>query len=122
MEVIKPKIDHNEYKFIELDNKLQVLMIYDKDADKSAAAMTINVGFYNDPEDTQGLAHFLEHMLFMGTHKYTQENYFHKFINDSGGIANAFTMEETTTFFYQVLNQHFTKSLEVFSEFFIDPM
>ena len=122
MEIIKPKIDHNEYKFIELENKLQVLIIYDKDTDKSATSMTVNAGFYDDPIDTQGLAHFLEHMLFMGTKEHEQENYFHQFINGAGGLTNAFTMEETTTFFYQVLNHNFLESLEIFSHFFIDPL
>ena len=122
MQVIKPKIDNNEYKFIELDNKLQILVIYDKNTDKSAASMTVNTGFYNDPIHTQGLAHFLEHMLFMGTTKHKQENYFHQFINESGGSTNAFTMEETTTFYFQVLNKYFLEGIDIFSEFFINPL
>lgn len=120
--LIKPKIDNNQYKFLTLPNKLDVLLIYDKDTDISASGMTIQAGFYDDPIDTQGLAHFLEHMLFMGTDKHNEENYFHKFINDAGGMANAHTMEESTTFYFQVLNNYFDEAIDIFSSFFIHPL
>ena len=120
--LIKPKIDNNEYKFISLDNKLEVLIIYDKETDLSAAAMSVGIGFYNDPFETQGIAHFLEHMLFMGTKEHKQENFFHQFINESGGLTNAHTMEESTTYYYQVFNERFEESLEIFSSFFTHPL
>ena len=40
---------------------------------KAAAAMCVGVGSYFDPPYLQGLSHFLEHMLFMGTEKYPEE-------------------------------------------------
>jgi insulysin len=120
--LISPKVDDNKYKFIKLDNKMDVLIIYNKETDISATAMTVEAGFYDDPYEYQGLAHFLEHMLFMGTTKHKQENFFNKFINESGGITNAHTTEEFTTFYYQVLNEHFTESLEIFSYFFSDAL
>lgn len=121
-DIIKPQIDTNEYKFIQLKNKLDVLIIYDKDTDKSAASMSVNCGFYDDPKDTQGLAHFLEHMLFMGTKTHPQENLFHQIVNETGGSTNAHTMEESTTYYYQVVNSNFIESLEIWSHFFIDPL
>jgi insulysin len=122
MEIIKPKIDTNEYKYIILDNKLKVLLIYDRNTHMSSAAMNVNVGFYNDPEHAQGLAHFLEHMLFMGTTKFPQENYFNEFINKSGGTMNAHTMEESTTYYFEVLNKYFIDSIDIFSNFFVEPL
>jgi len=32
--------------------------------------MNVNTGTFNDPKETEGIAHFLEHMLFMGSKKY----------------------------------------------------
>lgn len=122
MEIIKPLIDTNEYKHITLENKLDVLLIYDKNTDKSACSMNVNVGFYNDPIDSQGIAHFLEHMLFMGTKKWPKENYYHNFINKSGGISNAHTMEESTTYYFEVLNEYFLKTIDIFAQFFIEPL
>lgn len=120
--IIKPKIDTNVYKYIKLENQLEMLIIYDKDTDISAAAMTVEVGYYSDPNDTQGLAHFLEHMLFMGTKKYPEENYFQKFINEAGGLTNAHTTNESTTYYYQVYNEHFMESIDSFAQFFIEPL
>lgn len=120
--IIKPKIDTSIYKYITLENQLDMLLIYDKDTDISAAAMTVEVGYYSDPKDTQGLAHFLEHMLFMGTKKYPEENYFQKFINEAGGLTNAHTTNESTTYYYQVYNDHFMDSIDSFAQFFIEPL
>lgn len=122
MSIIKPLIDTNEYKHVILDNKLSVLLIYDKNTDVSAAAMNVNVGFYNDPIKSQGIAHFLEHMLFMGTTKWPKENYYNEFINKSGGTTNAHTLEESTTYYFEVLNKYFFDSINIFSNFFVDPL
>jgi secreted Zn-dependent insulinase-like peptidase len=43
-------------------------------------AIAVNVGSFNDPPHRQGLAHFLEHMIFMGSEKYPAENDFSDFI------------------------------------------
>jgi nardilysin len=47
---------------------------------QSAASLTIGVGSFEDPDDVPGLAHFLEHMVFMGSEKFPQENDFDAFI------------------------------------------
>lgn len=120
--IIKPKIDTNEYKYITLPNKLNVLLIYDKNTSISSASMTVNVGFYSDPPHAQGLAHFLEHMLFMGTQKYPKENHYGEFINKSGGSTNAHTMEESTTYYFEVLNKYFYELIDIFANFFIEPL
>lgn len=63
--------------------------MHDAETDKAAAAMAVRVGSLSDPEDMQGLAHFLEHMLFLGTAKYPDENEYSKFLNTHGGSSNA---------------------------------
>lgn len=40
--------------------------------------MDVNIGSMADPDDVPGLAHFLEHLLFMGTAKYPKENDYNK--------------------------------------------
>lgn len=39
----------------------------------AAVSLTVNCGCLNDPLDRQGIAHFLEHMIFMGSSKYPSE-------------------------------------------------
>ena len=67
--IIKPRVDTREYRGVLLNNGLRVMLISDNTTDKSAAALDVNVGSMYDPIKLQGLAHFLEHMLFLGTEK-----------------------------------------------------
>lgn len=64
-----PSLDDRSYRVIQLENKLEVLLVQDADTDKASAAMDVNVGNFSDPKDLAGLAHTVEHMLFMGTKK-----------------------------------------------------
>lgn len=57
----------------------------------------------------QGLAHYLEHMLFMGSTKYPDENEYDSFISASGGSTNAFTECEYTLYHFDVLPRHLEK-------------
>jgi len=120
--MIKPKIDKREYKYIVLDNKLEVLVVYDPNTRESSAALAVQSGFYNDPEDSQGLSHFLEHMLFMGTKRYPTEDYFINFVSKNGGSYNAFTSDEMTVYYFDIFNKHFVEALDIFSDFFIEPL
>ena len=66
--------DDRIYKIMTLENNLTCLLISDPTTDKASAAMDVRVGHLSDPPDIPGLAHFTEHMLFMGTDKYPNEN------------------------------------------------
>lgn len=66
----KSTIDKRIFKSITLSNQLLCLLISDPETEKSAAALNVDVGSLEDPVDRMGLAHFCEHMLFMGTTKY----------------------------------------------------
>ena len=65
----KPLLDDRAYRVIRLPNQLEALLIHDPDTDKASAAMDVNVGSLADPEEMQGMAHAVEHLLFMGTEK-----------------------------------------------------
>lgn len=58
--------DKRQYKHFALPNGMQAIAISDPDADMSAAALAVAVGSHHDPPAVPGLAHFLEHMLFLG--------------------------------------------------------
>ena len=62
---------------------MQVLLISDSETDKSSAALDVHVGHLADPWELPGLAHFCEHMLFLGTSKYPEENEYNKFLQVS---------------------------------------
>jgi secreted Zn-dependent insulinase-like peptidase len=114
--------DFKEYRSLTLDNGLRVLLVHNKETEKCAAALAVNVGHFNDPADRQGLAHFLEHMLFLGTEKYPEGSEYQKFISQYGGCNNAWTATEHTCFYFDIHHQYFTEALDRFSQFFITPL
>ena len=65
----RPALDNRSYRVIRLPNKLEALLIHDPDTDKVSAALDVNVGSFSDEEDMPGMAHAVEHLLFMGTKK-----------------------------------------------------
>ena len=98
-EIIKSPYDNRDYDAVTLSNGLRVILVSDPDADKAAASMDVGVGYFQDPKDRPGLAHFLEHMLFLGTKKYPDADSYKDFISNHGGAANAFTASEHTNYF-----------------------
>lgn len=67
--ITKSLNDDRSYRGINLENGLKVVLVSDPTTDKAAAALDVHVGHLSDPWHLPGLAHFLEHMLFLGTEK-----------------------------------------------------
>jgi insulysin len=65
----KSDSDSWNYRGLELSNELLVVLISHPNIDKAAAALDVSIGSLADPKDVPGIAHFLEHMLFMGSAK-----------------------------------------------------
>jgi len=114
--------DDNQYRFIELENGLKVILVSDKEADKAAASMNVAVGSGNDPQDREGLAHFLEHMLFLGTEKYPDPGEYQQFIKSHGGQHNAFTAFQDTNYFFDVQAEFLAPALDRFAQQFAAPL
>ncbi|TNE77154.1 MAG: hypothetical protein EP334_07215, partial [Gammaproteobacteria bacterium] len=114
--------DTSAYRYLVLPNELQVLLISDMKADKAAAALDVFVGSSSDPVARQGLAHFLEHMLFLGTDKYPEPDEYQAFISEHGGRHNAYTSFEHTNYFFDINPASFESALDRFSRFFVAPL
>lgn len=93
-----------------------------KDEKLAACSLTVGVGSFSDPDDIPGLAHFLEHMVFMGSEKFPKENEFDSFIKKHGGSDNASTECEFTTFYFECQDKYMPKAMDIFSQFFISPL
>ncbi|KAK3446700.1 hypothetical protein EUGRSUZ_A02359 [Eucalyptus grandis] len=122
VEIVKPRSDKREYRRVVLRNALEVLLISDPDTDKCAASMDVSVGSFSDPDGLEGLAHFLEHMLFYASEKYPEEDSYSKFITEHGGSTNAFTASEHTNFYFDVNVDSFEEALDRFAQFFVKPL
>lgn len=114
--------DTRDYRTLELDNGLSVLLVSDPEADKAAASMNVSVGSAQDPEDLAGLAHFLEHMLFLGTEAYPEADAYQSYISRHGGNHNAFTAPQDTNYFFDIEPEALPGALDRFSQFFISPL
>ncbi|XP_047116668.1 nardilysin-like isoform X1 [Schistocerca piceifrons] len=88
----------------------------------AAVGLCVGVGSFSDPDEIPGLAHFLEHMVFMGSEKYPTENSFDEFIKIRGGSTNATTETETTTFYFDCHERHLSAVIDRFVQFFISPL
>ncbi|WP_256260880.1 insulinase family protein [Shewanella sp. NIFS-20-20] len=113
--------DNRQYGYLTLPNQLRVLLVADEQSSQAAASMAVNVGHFDDPAQRPGMAHFLEHMLFLGTDKFPDPAEYHHFINQHGGSNNAWTGTEHTNFFYSIHASQLEESLDRFSQFFIAP-
>jgi insulysin len=118
----KASTDRSEYRHLVLDNGLRVILLSDPDLNKSSAAMVIGVGSLMDPKDRPGLAHFLEHMLFLGTEKFPDEADYGNYLQSHGGYSNAYTSGDHTNYHFEINNQAFDGALDRFSQFFIAPL
>ncbi len=120
--ILNPALEGRRVEKLLLDNGLEVLLISDPGADQSAAGVAVGSGSWEDPKEYPGMAHFLEHMLFMGTGAYPNEFEYMQFITDHGGKVNAFTASDRTCYMFSVNNDAYEESIDRFSHFFIDPL
>ncbi|CAG8650489.1 11693_t:CDS:10, partial [Funneliformis caledonium] len=73
-------------------------------------------------DNLQGLAHFCEHLLFMGTEKYPKENESREYVLNHGGYANVYTCSDNTNYYFEVGTEFLEGALDRFSQFFIKPL
>lgn len=113
--------DDNKYITYKLPNGLKIFLIEDKSTIISSAVMHVNVGSNNNPKNFEGMAHFLEHMLFMGSKKYHGGSFFQDEVSKNGGMTNAFTTDNCTQYYFNS-SENFIYLLDIFSGFFTDPL
>jgi insulysin len=105
-----PQTDSRKYRAIVLDNQLTCLLVQDETADKASAAMDVHVGSFHEP--LHGLSHFLEHVLFLGTRKYPQENEYSQHLAHHGGHSNAYTSDRHTNYYFDIAWPHLHSALD----------
>jgi len=121
--IIEKPINYiRDFKGGVLNNKIRYCIVKDPNIDYSCVACCVGVGSIKDPKEYQGLAHFLEHMLFLGSKKYPNSEYFNEYITQNGGYSNAYTSFMETNYYYKINNDALEKSMDIFSRFFIDPL
>lgn len=119
---VKAPNDESVYRRFVLDNGLRVLLLSDPKLNKSAGSLVVNVGQIDDPAVRPGLAHFLEHMLFLGTEKYPSESEYNNYLRSNGGFSNAYTASDHTNYQFEIPHGAFEGAIDRFAQFFITPL
>lgn len=120
--VIKGKSDWREYRALRLQNGVTCMVVNDKESKTTAMSCAVAVGAAADPREMSGLAHFCEHMCFLGSEKYPGENEYKKYLSSHGGHSNASTSLHLTTYKFDVLAAFAEHAVDIFSNFFISPL
>ena len=107
-----PRVNH-----FKLDNGMDVVVIPDHRAPVVTHMVWYRNGSADDPRGKSGIAHFLEHLMFKGTHNHKQGEFSH-LVAELGGQENAFTSYDYTAYFQRVAREH----LGVVMEFEADRM
>ncbi len=81
----------------------------------------IDAGSRDDPEKSQGLAHFIEHALFKGTRRRTYIDIARN-IEKNGGYLDAYTTKEHTCIYLRCLAEHLEPSFDLLSDLVCDPI
>ncbi|MDR3653014.1 MAG: pitrilysin family protein [Paludibacter sp.] len=102
------------YQTYTLPNGIQIIHKPDVSA-VTYCGMVINTGSRDETEDEQGMAHFIEHMLFKGTEKRRSGHIINR-LEHVGGELNAYTSKEETVVYAIVLNEYFERAMELVSD------
>ena len=97
-------------------------MINYPDAEKVAGALSCHLGSLRDPREFEGLAHFHEHMLFIGSEKYPNEREYMTVLGQNGGYSNAYTSHYLTNYHFEIKDNKLLEALDRFAQFFIYPL
>ncbi|CAJ2509957.1 Uu.00g058570.m01.CDS01 [Anthostomella pinea] len=130
-----PSLDDRKYQVIQLANGLEALLVHDPQTDKASAALDVNVGAFSDEDRMPGMAHAVEHLLFMGTKKYPEENAYNVYLSAHSGSSNAYTAATSTNYFFDIAAKPSNGEepsatnlsplhggLDRFAQFFIEPL
>jgi coenzyme PQQ biosynthesis probable peptidase PqqF len=117
MPALNPPRPHTET----LANGLRVTLRHAPDLKRSAAALRVAAGSHDVPLAWPGLAHFLEHLLFLGTERFPTGEGLMAYVQGHGGQVNARTSERTTDFFFELPPQAFGGGLERLSDMLVHP-
>lgn len=107
------------YEMITLKNGLRVVLEHISYVNSISIGVWIENGSRNENAYNNGISHFIEHMLFKGTHNRSSKDIV-EVIEDVGGQINAFTSKEVTCFYTKALDTHLELCLDVLSDMILN--
>lgn len=100
---------------IKLENGVSIVMEQISSVRSVALGIFIRNGSINETSKSNGISHFIEHMLFKGTNKRTSKDIAEE-MDNIGGQLNAFTAKEYTCYYARVLDTHIDTTIDVLTD------
>ncbi|MBV2132651.1 insulinase family protein [Pseudomonas sp. MAP12] len=94
-----PQLAH---RTLQLDNGVRAALLHDAQATRVALAVSVAAGSFHEPPQWPGLAHFLEHSLFLGSVGHPEVGAFADYVHGCGGRYNARTLGLQTLYYLEV--------------------
>lgn len=114
-------MNQREQATSKLSNGAQVITEYVPGAKSTAVGFWANAGSRDEPRDLWGCSHFLEHLLFKGTHRRSAREISHA-IESRGGYLNAFTDRDMTCYHAKVTEADLGIAVDVLSDLVQNPL
>ncbi|WP_280325695.1 pyrroloquinoline quinone biosynthesis protein PqqF [Pseudomonas sp. BN102] len=105
-----------------LANGLRVRLVRQPCASLAAALVEVGGGSHDEPAEYPGLAHFLEHLVFLGSRDFPDGEGLIPFVQDLGGRVNASTRPHSTRFFCEVPAQRLDDALARLLDMLANPL
>src|SRR5580700_9920999 len=102
---------HLTFRQHQLSNGLDIIAEENPDSHSFAAGMFVKTGARDEAPSLNGVSHFLEHMMFKGSSKYTWEDV-NRIFDELGAKYNAFTSQEMTAYYANVLPEFTERAVE----------
>jgi len=112
---------HPHHRLLTLANGLRVSLRHAPRLKRCAAVLRVAAGSHDVPSAWPGLAHFLEHLLFLGTERFPANEGLMTYVQRHGGQVNASTRERTTDFFFELPVSTFGDALERLADMLAHP-
>jgi len=107
------------YRTTALENGLRILTTSMPHTRSVAATIFVGVGSRYEKEADSGTSHLIEHMMFKGTERRPQPQQIAEAIEGLGGVMNASTGREVTTYWAKVAHPHLRVALDVLVDIFL---
>ncbi len=99
-----------------LENGLRILTVTMPQTRAVSVSLFVGVGSRYEPNEIGGASHFIEHMLFKGTERRPTARHIAEAIEGIGGYSNAYTDQESTTYWTKVAAPHFAEAADVLTD------
>ena len=110
------------FKKLILKNGLRVILVPEPQSLATTVMVAVEAGSKYETKEVNGISHFLEHMCFKGTTKRPRHIDIANELDGLGAEYNAFTSQESTSYYAKVRNESFERALDIVADLYLHPV